>query len=312
MKRNNDILLTTIAPIIWGSTYFVTTEYLPDGYPLTVAMLRALPVGLLLLLVARQLPSGGWWFKSLLLGGLNFSIFWWMLFVSAYRLPGGIAATVGAIQPLMVIALAHFLLDSPIRPMAIVSAVVGLAGIAALVITPEASLDPVGLAAGTAGAISMAFGTVLTRRWQPKVSLLTFTSWQLVAGGLLLLPAAMWLEPPLPSLNQTNILGFLYLGLIGAALTYILWFRGLSRLDASTVSTLGFLSPITAVIIGWLFLEQSLNSYQLSAAITVFISIWLSQFASRTLAEPEKSAVISQEILNYQQSIESIKPGEQQ
>jgi probable blue pigment (indigoidine) exporter len=213
---------------------------------------------------------------------------------------------------LMVIALAHFLLDSPIRPMAIVSAVVGLAGIAVLVITPEASLDPVGLAAGTAGAISMAFGTVLTRRWQPKVSLLTFTSWQLVAGGLLLLPAAMWLEPPLPSLNQTNILGFLYLGLIGAALTYILWFRGLSRLDASTVSTLGFLSPITAVIIGWLFLEQSLNSLQLSAAITVFISIWLSQFASRTLAEPEKSAVISQEILNYQQSIESIKPGEQQ
>ncbi len=288
MTRNTDLILTAIAPIIWGSTYFITTEYLPASYPLTVAMLRSLPVGLLLLLVVRQLPSGGWWDKILLLGALNFSIFWWMLFVSAYRLPGGIAATVGAIQPIIVIFLARLLLGSPMRQLAIVSAIVGLGGIAILVITPEASLDPVGLAAGTVGAISMAFGTVLTRRWQPKVSLLTFTSWQLVAGGLLLLPVAMWLEPPLPVLTNANILGLIYLGLIGAGLTYVLWFRGLSRLDPSPVSTLGFLSPITAVIIGWLFLKQNLNSMQLAAVITIFISLWLSQLANLPLANPEK------------------------
>ncbi len=281
MKYTNDLLLTAIAPAIWGSTYFVTTEYLPQGYPLTVAMLRALPVGLLLLLVVRQLPSHGWWLKTLLLGGLNFSIFWWLLFVAAYRLPGGIAATVGAIQPLIVISLSHQLLGQAIRLTAVVSAIVGLIGIAVLVISPEASLDAVGLAAGIGGAISMAFGTVLTRRWQPTVSPLTFTSWQLVAGGLLLLPAAMWFEPPLPNLNHTNLLGFIYLGLIGAALTYVIWFRGISRLNVSTVSTLGFLSPTTAVIIGWLLLEQSLNSLQLLAILTVFISIWLSQSANR-------------------------------
>ncbi|MES9902765.1 MAG: EamA family transporter [Sedimenticola sp.] len=292
MTRNTDLILTAIAPIIWGSTYFITTEYLPASYPLTVAMLRSLPVGLLLLLVVRQLPSGGWWVKILLLGALNFSIFWWMLFVSAYRLPGGIAATVGAIQPIIVIFLARLLLGSPMRQLAIVSAIVGLGGVAVLAITPEASLDPVGLAAGTVGAISMAFGTVLTRRWQPKVSLLTFTSWQLVAGGLLLLPVAMWLEPPLPVLTNANILGLIYLGLIGAGLTYVLWFRGLSRLDPSPVSTLGFLSPITAVIIGWLFLKQNLNSMQLAAVITIFISLWLSQLANLPLANPKKFLAI--------------------
>jgi len=284
MARNIDLMLTAVAPIIWGSTYFITTEYFPAGYPLTVAMLRALPVGLLLLLVVRQLPSGVWWFKILVLGALNFSIFWWMLFISAYRLPGGIAATVGAIQPLIVLFLARLLLGYPVRLLAIVSAMLGLGGIAVLVITPEASLDPLGIAAGIVGAISMAFGTVLARRWQPEVSLLTFTSWQLVAGGLLLLPVAMWFEPPLPALTNENILGFIYLGLIGAGLTYALWFRGLSRLEPSTVSTLGFLSPITAVIIGWLFLKQNLNLMQLAALITVFASLWLSQFASRPVA----------------------------
>jgi len=293
MTRNTDILITSIAPVIWGSTYLITTEYLPAGYPLTVAMLRALPIGLLLLLVVRQLPSEGWWLKILLLGALNFSLFWWMLFVSAYRLPGGVAATVGAIQPVIVIILARLLLGSSIRPLAIMAAMIGIISIAILILTPQASLDPVGLAAAFAGAVSMALGTVLSRRWQPQVSLLTFTSWQLVAGGLLLLPAAMWLEPALPSLTQTNLLGFAYLGLIGAALTYLLWFRGLSRLEPSSVSTLGFLSPITAVVIGWLFLQQSLSFIQMLAVITVFISVWLGQFASRPLTSTKMSAVNS-------------------
>ncbi|MFX7792960.1 EamA family transporter, partial [Acinetobacter baumannii] len=43
MASNRDILITAIAPAIWGSTYIVTTEFLPAGYPITVAMLRALP-----------------------------------------------------------------------------------------------------------------------------------------------------------------------------------------------------------------------------------------------------------------------------
>ena len=55
-SRNGDVLLTAIAPAIWGSTYLVTTGLLPQGYPLTVAMLRALPAGLILLLLVRRLP----------------------------------------------------------------------------------------------------------------------------------------------------------------------------------------------------------------------------------------------------------------
>ena len=48
-NRSSDLLLTSAAPAIWGSTYVVTTLMLPPGIPLTVAMLRALPAGLLLL-----------------------------------------------------------------------------------------------------------------------------------------------------------------------------------------------------------------------------------------------------------------------
>lgn len=105
MKRSGVLCLTALAPAVWGSTYLVTTEMLPAGYPMTVAMLRALPAGLLLMLFIRQLPKGIWWGRIFVLGALNFAVFWWLLFVSAYRLPGGVAATVGAIQPLIVLLL---------------------------------------------------------------------------------------------------------------------------------------------------------------------------------------------------------------
>ncbi|WP_331372972.1 EamA family transporter [Sinorhizobium chiapasense] len=277
--RNFDIGLTAVAPAIWGSTYLVTTEFLPPGYPLTVAMLRALPAGLLLLLVVRQMPKGIWWLRSFLLGALNFSFFWAMLFVSAYRLPGGVAATVGAIQPLIVIVLSRIVLGSPIRALSVGAGVAGIAGVALLVLTPNAALDPVGVFAGMAGAVSMAFGTVLSRHWAPPVSPLTFTAWQLTAGGLLLVPVALLLEPSLPPLTMANLMGFAYLGLIGAAFTYVLWLRGLSRLEPAQVSPLGFLSPVTAILLGWGVLEQQLTPVQLIGIAVVFASVWMSQQA---------------------------------
>jgi probable blue pigment (indigoidine) exporter len=280
--RASDLLLTAIAPAIWGSTYIVTTEFLPELSPLTVAMLRALPAGLLLLLFVRQLPTGIWWLRVFVLGALNFSIFWSMLFISAYRLPGGVAATVGAIQPLIVVLLAFFLLGSTIRPMSVLAALVGVGGVALLVLTPDAALNSLGVAAGLAGAFSMALGTVLSRKWQPPVSLLTFTAWQLTAGGLLLIPLALVLEPPMFRPTGVNLLGLLWLGLVGAALTYLVWFRGLARLDTAVVASLGLLSPMTAVLLGWVFLNQTLTSPQIVGVTLVIGSIWLSQQANRS------------------------------
>lgn len=290
MSRTADILLTAIAPVIWGSTYIVTTELLPQGYPIHVAMLRALPAGLFLLLLVRQLPQGVWWTRSFILGALNFSFFLCMLFVSAYRLPGGVAATVGAIQPLIVIALSRIFLGSPLKLMAIVAGLAGIGGVALLVLTPNAALDPVGVIAGLAGAVSMAFGTVFSRYWQPPVSPLAFTAWQMTAGGLLLVPVALIFEPPLPSLTLTNWLGFIQLGLVGTALTYVMWFRGISRLGPSAVSPLGFLSPAVAVLIGWIVLGQSLGLMQILGIVVVLASTWLSQYVQAGADRPGKVA----------------------
>ena len=277
MRPNFNLMLTAIAPVIWGSTYYVTTEFLPADYPITVAMLRALPAGLLLLLIVRQLPSVAMLPKVVVLGALNFAVFWWLLFESAYRLPGGVAATLGAIQPLIVIVLSRIWLGNRITTLAILGALLGLLGIGILLFTPSETFSHMGIAAALASAFSMAAGTVLSRRWQSDISALTFTSWQLISGGLLLLPAALLLEPSLPSLTPKNLTGFIYLGTFGAAISYLLWFRGLQKLTTSTVSTLGFLSPVMAVLIGWGLLQQSLSGLQAFAIFIVLFSIWIGQ-----------------------------------
>jgi probable blue pigment (indigoidine) exporter len=275
MSRTTDAVLAASAPVVWGSTYLVTTQMLPAGYPVTAALLRALPAGLLLIAATRQLPPRDWLLRLFILGALNFSIFWAALFVAAYRLPGGVAATLGAVQPLIVLVLARLLLGSPLTARGVISAIAGIGGVALLVLGPGASLDMVGLIAALIGALSMAAGVVLTRKWQPPVSALTFCGWQLTAGGLLLLPFALTLEPPLPTLSTANVLGFLWLGLVGAALSYYVWFRGISRLGPAAVTGFGFLSPLTAVLLGALIVGERMSGAQLvGAAIIIGCVIW--------------------------------------
>lgn len=273
MTRNTDLLLTALAPAVWGSTYYVTTEWLSGVHPLTLAMLRALPAGVLLLALVRQLPPLRHLGRVLLLGTLNFAVFWSLLFLAAQRLPGGVAATLGSSQALLVLLLARGWLGTPLHKPAVAAAVAGAVGVGLLVLEPSAALDPMGLAAGVGSAAAMAAGTVLSRKWQWGAAPLTFTAWQLTAGGLVLLPLALMMEPTLPALQPAHVGGLLYLGLVGAAVTYFLWFRGIARLGPEPVSLLALLSPMVAVGTGWVLLDQSLTPVQIVGALVVLGSV---------------------------------------
>ncbi|PHP65806.1 EamA family transporter [Zhengella mangrovi] len=280
MTRTLDLLLTALAPTIWGSTYIVTTQWLPEGHPVTLAAMRALPAGLLLLLLVRTWPPVAWLPRLVILGAANFAVFWTLLFIAAHRLPGGVTATLGATQPLIVIGLARAWLGTPVRLAAVVAGVAGVFGVAVLVLGPDARLDSIGLMAGLGGALSMAIGTVLSRRWQPPVPALTFTAWQLTAGGFLLAPAAWMYEPVPPALGFPAVIAMTYLGLVGAALSYLLWFRGVARLDTPSVAMLGMMSPVSAVVLGWAIVGEQFSPLQQAAAGLVLGPVWVSQRSS--------------------------------
>jgi probable blue pigment (indigoidine) exporter len=279
ISRISDILLTALAPISWGTTYVVATEFLPPDHPLLVASLRSLPIGILLTIGLRKLPQGIWWWRILLLGGLNIGLFQALLFIAAYRLPGGVAATAGAIQPLLVIWFSWLILGEKPAKLSIIMAIAGFVGVGLLVLSPSARLDGIGIMAAIAGAGAMGLGTVLVKRWQSNVSLIVFTAWQLTIGGLLLLPIALITEGTFTELTRINLWGFIYLGLIGTGLAYALWFRGIRKLNATAVTYLGGLSPLVATLIGYVWLQETFTSVQLLGVVVVLLSIFIGQQA---------------------------------
>ncbi|WEB43926.1 EamA family transporter [Streptomyces yunnanensis] len=270
--------MTALAPIIWGTTYLVTTELLPPGRPLLAAVVRALPAGLLLVALTRRLPQGSWWWRAPVLGTLNIGAFFALLFVAAYRLPGGVAATIGALQPLLVAVLALGLLGQRLTLRTTVTGVAGVVGVSLLVLQADARLDGLGVAAAVASAAVMATGVVLSKRWPSPAPLLATTGWQLVAGGVLLLPVALAVEgPPPATLSSANLLGYGYLTIIGAALAYALWFRGIRALPPTNVTFLGLLSPVVATTLGWVVLDQKFTAAQALGGLIVLAALVTAQ-----------------------------------
>jgi len=267
--------LAAVAPMSWGTTYLVTSEFLPPDRPLLSGVLRTLPAGLAVLLVTRMVPRGRWWWRSAVLGLLNIGAFNALLFVAAYRLPGGVAATLISMQPLLVAGLAVVLLGERPTTWRLGWGVAGVAGVALMVLRGEASFDLLGVVAGVAAAASMATGIVLIKRWgQPNdAGLLSFTGWQLAAGGLLVVPLAVIAEGPLPELDTAAIGGYAWLAIVGTLVAYVLWFQGVGRLPVAAVSFLVLLSPAVATALGWLVLGQPLTTLQTVGFVVAMVSI---------------------------------------
>lgn len=280
LRHWRDVLLTALAPAIWGSTYIVASEILPPDRPFTAALIRALPAGLLLLLYTRVLPARRDWVRLLVLSALNIGVFQALLFVAAYRLPGGLAAVLGAIQPLLVMLLAWVAERRAPAQVTLWAAVAGVLGLAVLLLSPQTVFEPVGIAAALLGAACMAAGVWLTRRWQLHLSVLPLTGWQLTLGGAMLAPVAWLADAPLPPLAPLQWAAYAYLSLAGALLAYALWFRGIARLPTVAVASLGLLSPLAAVVLGWTLLGQAITGMALWGLVIALVSVFAVQWTT--------------------------------
>ena len=247
------LLITAVAPIAWGTTYIVTESFLPPDRPLFAAAARALPAGLVLLAWRRQLPHGDWWWKAALLGLCNIGLFFPLIFLAAYELPGGLAATVQAMSPLAVMAIALPALGERPGVRRVVAALVGLLGVGLLVLRAGGELSTLGLVAAVGSVVVSALGFVLVKRWPSPTDMLTTISWQLVAGGLVLVPVALLVEGAPPALSATNLGGLLWLTTMGTAVAYYCWFRGLVRMPAGAVAIVGLVNPVVGTLLGVLF-----------------------------------------------------------
>jgi probable blue pigment (indigoidine) exporter len=275
--------ITAVAPIAWGATYFVTLHLLPHGYPFWGGVLRALPAGLVLLAVTRRLPRGSWWWKAAVLGTLNMGVFFALVYVAAQLLPTSIASTVMALSPIPLMLLGWALLAQRPAVPAAIGAALGIVGVVVMLAGGSGAIDGWGLAASITAMLMSSVGFVLARRWSDGIDALSLSSWQLIAGGLVLLPAALLVEGAPPPLDPVALAGFAFVSLIAGALAFACWFTGLKHLDAGVVGLIGLLNPATGVILGTALAGESFTARQVVGLALVAVGVILGQPAVAAL-----------------------------
>ncbi|MEV6159248.1 DMT family transporter [Nonomuraea sp. NPDC052129] len=275
--------VTALAPIAWGSTYLVTHRFLPPDHPLYGAVIRALPAGLLLLLLARKLPRGAWWWRSLVLGTLNMGAFFALVYLAAQKLPTSMASTIMATSPVMMMLFAWAALAERPRVAHVTGAGIGIAGVCLLLLDGTASVDASGVLASVLAMVMSSAGYVLAKRWSAGVDVFSLTSWQLIAGGIAVLPVAVAVEGAPPSLDGPALLGFGYVTVVATALAFAAWFAGLRHLSAATVGLIGLLNPVTGVLLGTVLAGETLTAQQVCGLVLVLSGILLGQPAAKRL-----------------------------
>ncbi|GII88879.1 ABC transporter permease [Sphaerisporangium siamense] len=283
------IIVTAIAPVAWGANYFVTHEYLPTGHPLWGAVLRALPAGLLLLAAGRRLPSGPWWWRSAVLGVLNMGAFFALIYVAAQLLPTGVAATIMASAPVVMMLIAWAMLgERPTLP-ACAGAALGVTGVCLMLLGGLTAVNPWGVAASVTAMLLSSLGYVLAKRWSDGTGVLATTSWQLIAGGLVLVPFAVVAEGAPPALDGPAAAGFAYVAVVATAVAFAAWFTGLKHLRAGTVGLVGLLNPVTGVLLGTFVAAEALTARQGAGLVLVLAGILLGRPRARRPRVPAET-----------------------
>jgi probable blue pigment (indigoidine) exporter len=279
-------LVTAIAPVAWGTNYLVIHEYLPAGHPLYGGVFRALPAGLLLLCLSRRLPQGAWWWRSLLLGVCNMGAFFALIYFAAQLLPVSVASTIMSAAPFTMALFGWLLLAERPTVLVLTGAAAGLVGVVLLVGTGTTSIDLRGVAASIAALTMSSCGYVLAKKWgRSDAGPLATTSWQLIAGGLVLVPFAVVVEGAPPHVDLPAVAGFVYVGLVATALAFTAWFAGLRRLPAAAVGLIGLLNPVTGVLLGLLVSGDVLTVRQLVGLILVLLGIAVSQLRPKGVSK---------------------------
>jgi probable blue pigment (indigoidine) exporter len=262
-----------LAPIAWGTTYATVTGLYPPDRPLFVATSRVAPAALVLLAIGGlQRPRGGDWLRCAALALFNFALFFPLLAVAVYRLPGGVAAAVGGLQPLLVTGASWVLTGRRPRAWEVAVGAVAVVGVALVVTRPGAGFDPVGVLAAVAANVSFAVGVVLARRFPAPANRLAWTGWQLLLGAAMLAPLTLAVEG-VPTLTPRALGGIAYLSLIATATAFVLWFAGIRELPVVAPPVLGLLAPVTGAVLGWALLGQALAPSQLVGFVVTLAAV---------------------------------------
>jgi drug/metabolite transporter (DMT)-like permease len=272
-----------LVALIWGLNYLFVRAGLSFAPPLWLAVLRS---GTGALAVVAYLAYTGHWRlldrrdarDALLIGVPNTGVFFGLWFLAAASIPAGQTAVLVYTFPLWVTLLAGpvlGLVPSRLQMLAVVGGFAGVVLVSQPWLSGAGALAPLPVAELLLGAIAWGIGTVAFKRRFPTSKVLAANGLQLVGGTAALLVAAPLVEGLYaPPANGALLGDVLWLGLLGTALAYSIWFWLLDRHPAANLSAYTFLVPLVALAASIVLLGERLDLPQAVGVGLVVLAIY--------------------------------------
>ncbi len=272
--------------IIWGSTYLaiaITVETIP---PLLAVSTRFIVAGTILaafvihrggtMRVSRR-AFGSCVLIGCLLPGANA-----VLFYAERNVPTGLASLIVASVPLWVVVQRLALRERLSVPV-LLGVGVGFAGVAILA-QPEGGATTGGILLCVLSAVMWSLGSVASARLPMPADSFAATSWEMLAGGVLMLPFGLTSAGSV-SPSTSSILAWIYLVTIGSVVGYTAYTWLLANAPLAMVSTYAYVNPVVAIVLGVLFRNE-----HVSVRIGIGAAIVVSGVAAVVRKEPPAAA----------------------
>jgi drug/metabolite transporter (DMT)-like permease len=279
--------------VLWGGSFLFNGVVLKELPPLTVVLLRVALAAMILLPVLRayqiRFPVGlsGWkpFFAIALLNNvLPFSL----IVIGQTYIPSGLASILNATTPLFTVMVMAAAGDEKLHARRVVGVLTGLIGVIVLhgqdvhgqgVHGQDAhGQDPgfqsgegVGILLCLAAAFSYGLSALYARRKLSNSPPLATATFQLLASALMMTIVAAVFERPwqLPMPGVTTWLAMIGLSALSTALAYIVFFQVLRRSGSTNVMLVTLLIPVTAILLGYLMLGESISLREMIGALVI-------------------------------------------
>lgn len=272
--------------VVWSSTWLAIKLGLADLPPVSFAGIRFLIAFIVLVAVSigrvPLLPKArADWMLIIVTGVLMFAVNYGLLFWGELHVSSGLAAILQATIPVTGMFFAHwFIPEEPLRWRQLAGAGLAIGGVALICgrLFGHGGIlafwGGLGISLGGAGA---AFSTVLLKRRKLQIAPAMLAAWQMICGAVPLLSLGIFLEGnPLRFHWSGLAIGcLLYLSIIGSALTFILLYWLLPRVQVNKLQTISLITPPGAVMLGWLLGDERFSLWSLVGGALVLAGTWM-------------------------------------
>ena len=300
-KTNIWLLWFSIAGLIWGASFLFIELALTFLTPIGVAFGRtlfgALAMVVAILIFRSKLPTSFEAWKRLTIAGILMSSIPFVLFAYAQtQVTSALAAIINAVTPITtVIVLLIAFRTEKLKPHVVAGIIIGLLGVLVVLGAWQGfgENNPLAILAMLVAVVLYGIGTPYVRKYVTPLNLATEVSvfGQIGTAALTLLPIYLFSGPLVTTVPDiASVAAIVTLGALGSGVAYLLYYKILDVVGSAIASSVTYITPVIAVILGVMLLGEQLHWYEPVGGVIVVLGAAISQGSVLTLFRKKTNA----------------------